>query len=100
MRHSSEARRSDKMLAVLTPQQRVLLRTKILDKALPEANGQWGINVNGGPKPLWIYPLHPYADFSDQGVQKALSLTAAQRGKVREILGDCPTGCIRNTPRN
>ena len=38
---------SDKMLAVLTPQQRVLLRTKILDKALPEANGQWGINVNG-----------------------------------------------------
>ena len=87
-RHSGAlSEQSDKKLAVLTPQQRVQLRTEILEKGLPQCQGEWGIKVKGEHDPLWIYTLHPYADFSKEQVQKELSLTAAQQSKVRAILG-------------
>ena len=82
---------SDKKLAVLTPQQRVRLRTEVLEKGLPQCNGEWGIKIKGERELLWIYTLLPYPDFSKEQVQKELSLTAAQRSKVHDILGRCPS---------
>ncbi len=76
---------SDKKLAVLTPQQRAQLRTEMLDKDDP--SGEWGIKIKGERGLFWIYTLLPYADFGKEEIQKELSLTAAQRAKVREILG-------------
>jgi Spy/CpxP family protein refolding chaperone len=75
---------SDRMLAVLTPEQRVKLRT-VVENSLP--TGQGGVQVKGEPGPLWIYTMLPFSDFSDAQVQKQLSLTDAQRTQVRNLFG-------------
>jgi hypothetical protein len=46
---------SDKKLAVLTPHQRVKLRTEILETGLTQCSGQRGIKIKGEHAPLWIY---------------------------------------------
>ncbi len=85
-RNSKET--EDKMLAVLSPQQRTQLRAAVLGPLWPERYPEIAVHVAGETEPIWVPLLFPYPDFSFGSMRKALGLTAAQQARVRDILGD------------
>ncbi|MGO9115971.1 MAG: M56 family metallopeptidase [Thermoguttaceae bacterium] len=78
----------DKALSVLTSQQQALFREETLgplgpdDQLIPLA-----VNVKGETKPIYVYSLDPYPDFTQPSVRKELGLSATQEQQVRDILG-------------
>ena len=77
---------ADKMLAVLSPEQRTRLRAAALGPLRPEHHTERAVNVAGQREPVWVPSLFPYRDFSDPSLQKALRLTPEQRKRVQDIL--------------
>lgn len=86
-RYNSRAT-ADKLLAVLTPQQRRQLRDGPLGSGGRTLSTTTEVGDDGGlvdiPTPF------PYPDISDEAVQNQLKLDATQRSRLREILGDSP----------
>jgi len=74
---------------VLNPQQQARLREQALGPLGPEDGlTPVAIHIQGEAKPVHVYSLEPYPDFSRPAVRTELSLTAAQEQQVRDILGN------------
>ena len=76
----------DKMLAVLSPEQRTRLRAAALGPLRPIGYAGNAMKIPGRAEPILIPSLFPYRDFSDASLRKALGLTADQQTRVREML--------------
>jgi Spy/CpxP family protein refolding chaperone len=81
----------DRILAVLTPQQRAKLREVAIGPLGIDYEAIMTVCVEGNDDPILIYDLAPYPDFSKEDVQKELKLTAMQQAQVQELLGDSST---------
>jgi beta-lactamase regulating signal transducer with metallopeptidase domain len=81
----------NKMLAVLSPEQRTRLRAAALGPLGPDSYAEYAMKIPGRAEPVWVPSLYPYGEFSDAAVRKALKLTPEQQKRVREILGNHDT---------
>ena len=79
--------RIDKILAVLTPQQRARLREEAFGPDWPDSNPQLAIEVGGDVGKIYVPDLAPYPDFTKEDVRKGLGLNPQQQNQVRELLG-------------
>ncbi len=77
----------DKILNILSPEQRAQLHEEALGP-LGRADhlDRLPVNLPGDPKPVYVYSLGPYSDFTQPSVRKDLGLSAAQEEQVRGIL--------------
>ena len=77
----------DKALTVLNPQQQARLREEALGVLGPDDHlQQLVVHLKGDTKPILIYSLDPYPDFTEASIRKQLGLGAAQEQQVRDIL--------------
>ena len=80
---------TDKVLAVLEPQQRVQFEEAALGPLSPIHYGMRSFSGPGGES-IHVPCLTSCPDFSQEGVRKRLGLSATQEEQVRDILGDSP----------
>jgi beta-lactamase regulating signal transducer with metallopeptidase domain/Leucine-rich repeat (LRR) protein len=77
---------TEKLLAVLSPEQRFQLREVGLGPLSHGEHETISVSVEGLSDPLRVITLLPYPDLSDEKTQNELQLTAEQREQVRKIL--------------
>jgi Spy/CpxP family protein refolding chaperone len=80
--------KSDKILAVLNPQQRAQFREEAFGPDGPSRYLQTTIEVAGDIGKIYVPALAPYPDFTKEDVQKVLDLTPQQNKQVQELLGE------------
>lgn len=89
----------DKMLAVLDPRQRALLREEVLGPFGKAEHETLRIQLEADAEVFQVVTLYPFPDFGKDEVQKQLGLTTSQQKQVRDILQGSPSATDRLVQR-